>query len=77
MSLTFDETPVVLVFDFLRDVTDLEYIVREEDLPEDGGLITLHFQGTLQQALDLICWLTDMSWQCEKAKIKIIRAKSD
>ncbi len=77
VSLTFDETPVVLVFDFLRDVTDLEYIVREEDLPEDGGLITLHFQGTLQQALDLICWLTDMSWQCEKAKIKIIRAKSD
>jgi len=71
VSLRFDETPLRDVVAFLQEVTPVNFAVVQEDIPPDGGLITLHIDTKLRTALDQICSLAAMDWKVDGPVIKI------
>jgi hypothetical protein len=73
VQLSFDLMPIKNVAEFLSNATPLKHAVVAEDLPPDLGPITMQYEGTLGRALDVICWLADMSWKVEGDTVTILR----
>jgi len=71
VSLAFSETRLADVVEFLRQVTPVQYVLFEDDLPADGAPVTLTVETTLRRALDLVCDLTEMDWKVQGGLIKI------
>ena len=74
VALSFDAVPLPAAVDYLAGVTGVGCELLMPDYPLDGLAVSLSFAGTLEQALDLICWLTETSWTVQGGAVKIIEA---
>jgi len=76
VTLRFDETPLRDVITFLQEVTPVNFAVVTADIPPDGGLVTLHIETELRDALDQICNLVGLAWKVEGAVVKIAKPET-
>jgi len=76
VNLSFDQTPLPGVVEFLQQVTGLNFVLRRQDLPADQAPVTLTASTTLDNALKQICDLTSMAWAVEGGLIKIGKPES-
>ncbi len=71
VTLDHDDTPLKEVVAFLRQVTEVNYTLFNQDLPPDGAPITVHIETKLRDALDEITALSGMDWKVEGNGVKI------
>ncbi len=71
VPITFRDTPLVDVVDFLEQTTEVNYMVFRNDIPADGAPVSLTMDTTLSNALDQICDLTGMAWKVDGGLIKV------
>ena len=71
VSLSFDNTPLTGVIEFLQQVTGINFSVRRQDIPVDGAPVSLTIETTLENALNQICEQTGMDWKVDGGLIKI------
>ncbi|MFO7956802.1 MAG: hypothetical protein R6X33_06845 [Candidatus Brocadiia bacterium] len=72
----FRNVPLREAVESLRQVTELDYVLREEDVPPDGAPVTLVMETTLRNALDHICELTGMAWVLRDGAVVIGRPEN-
>ncbi|MCK4282791.1 MAG: hypothetical protein KAX44_00635, partial [Candidatus Brocadiae bacterium] len=71
VSLSFRDTPLPDVVDFLEQTTDVSYAIIRQDMPPDQAPVSLTLETTLENALDQICDLAGMDWTVEGGLVKI------
>lgn len=72
----FRSVPLREVVEFLRQVTELDYVLRREDIPPDGAPVTLVMETTLRDLLDHVCELTGMAWVVRDGAVVIGRPEN-
>lgn len=72
----FRDLPLREVVEFMREVTGLDFLLYQEDIPPDGAPVTLSITADLETALDLIAEMTDMAWRLREGAILIGRPES-
>jgi hypothetical protein len=72
----FGSVPLREVVEFLRQVTELDYVLRREDVPPDGAPVTLVMETTLRNLLDHVCELTGMAWVLRDGAVVIGRPEN-
>ncbi len=72
VSIDVRETPLPRVLQLLHETTGAAFAVRIEPLSKMSEVeVTLHFDGTLGETLDLICQWAGTMWQVEADRIVI------
>jgi hypothetical protein len=71
VNLSFDQTPMPGVVEFLEQVTGVQFVLFNQDLAGVGNLVTLKCQVSLEQGLNLVCELADLAWAVDGNVIKI------
>jgi len=71
VTLSFDQTPLTEVVEFLQEVTPVNFAIQRQDIPPDQAPITLHIDTSLRNALDLICELAGLAWKVQGGVIRI------
>ncbi|KPK57606.1 MAG: hypothetical protein AMK73_09985, partial [Planctomycetes bacterium SM23_32] len=70
VPLSFSETPLTSVVEFLQQTTEVEYVLVDRDALALTS-VTLTRETTLRNALDLITEQTDTDWKVERGAVKI------
>jgi len=71
VECSFDTNPLPGVVEYLQQVSGAQFVLFTKDLPDDQAPVTLTYQGTLEQGLNLICELTDLAWTVDGNVVKI------
>ncbi|MHC4592876.1 MAG: ankyrin repeat domain-containing protein, partial [Planctomycetota bacterium] len=74
--LSFDGNPLPLVVGYLREVTPVAMSVVKKDLQPPDAPVTISAETTLEHALALICWQTDLAWTVEDGAVRVGKPES-
>ena len=70
VEFVFEGSTIADVVNFLENVTDANFVLHPEAAAKEDT-ITLHIKTTVEEALDSVCWQTNLAWKVKGPKVQI------